>query len=246
MELFEQPLVQQPTSSEALDQFMPAFLQAQAKFVNATRDNKGNYGKYATLDSVLDSVKGALNEAGIVIVQSPYNVYSGDRSSYTIVLFSRFIHVSGQWIGSHYPLRPSKPDAQGDGSALTYARRYALMALAGIAPDDDEGEAAVKQQRAARESQTDKLSEQAPDIRPAQIQKIKALSDKIGRTTGPQVTKHWQSAMQTTVLVNAGTPEQLAAYIEHLNRELSQLNQPDEMAQAIETAKDTLGAEPTE
>jgi hypothetical protein len=58
------------------------------------------------------------------------------------VLVTRLIHESGEWLGSRYPVHPVKADPQGEGSALTYARRYALMALVGIAPEDDDGNAA--------------------------------------------------------------------------------------------------------
>src|SRR5690606_24979315 len=60
------------------------------------------------------------------------------------VLITRLVHESGEWIAGKYPIHPVKADPQGEGSALTYARRYALMAIAGIAPEDDDGNAAVK------------------------------------------------------------------------------------------------------
>src|SRR5690606_23626422 len=60
-----------------------------------------------------------------------------------VELETRFMHTSGQWISDTLTVPVSKVDAQGVGSATTYARRYALAAFAGIAPEDDDGEAAV-------------------------------------------------------------------------------------------------------
>jgi hypothetical protein len=54
-----------------------------------------------------------------------------------------FAHQSGQWIEGTVFAQPTKFDAQGVGSVITYLRRYSLAAMAGVAPDDDDGEAAV-------------------------------------------------------------------------------------------------------
>jgi hypothetical protein len=60
-------------------------------------------------------------------------------------MVTRLLHGSGQWIqDGGVPLIPSKQDMQGLGSALTYSRRYGLMAMVGIAPEDDDGNAAIR------------------------------------------------------------------------------------------------------
>ena len=131
--------------SEQIDQIVPALIKARGSFKAAVKDAKNDAFKrngvssgYATLDSVIDAVTDALLQNGIYSTQ-PTNITDGRT-----VLYTRFLHISGQWIGSEYPLHPIKNDPQGEGSALTYARRYALMALAGIAPEDDDGNAASK------------------------------------------------------------------------------------------------------
>ena len=54
------------------------------------------------------------------------------------------MHSSGQWISEALVMRPVKDDPQGVGSCITYARRYALAAIAGVAPEDDDGNAASR------------------------------------------------------------------------------------------------------
>lgn len=127
-------------SSDKIDTIMPALIKARASFKAAVKDAKNPHFKsaYASLDSVVDAITEALLAQGIFQTQ-PTAVEAG-----VTILHTRFIHSSGQWIGSTYPVHPVKRDPQGEGSALTYARRYALMSLAGIAPEDDDGNAATQ------------------------------------------------------------------------------------------------------
>jgi hypothetical protein len=127
-------------TSESITAIMPAFIKAQAKFKPAVKDatNPQFKSKYVALDGVIDAVAPALRENGIAIMQQT------DIEDARTILVTRLIHESGEWIASRYPVHPVKADPQGEGSALTYARRYALMALVGIAPEDDDGNAAVK------------------------------------------------------------------------------------------------------
>jgi len=127
-------------TSDSISAFMPAFLKAQAAFKPAIKDatNPHFKSKYVALDGVLEAVAKPLRDCGIAIVQQT------DIEDAQTVLITRLIHESGEWIAGRYPVHPVKADPQGEGSALTYARRYALMALVGIAPEDDDGNAAVK------------------------------------------------------------------------------------------------------
>lgn len=126
--------------SESLKEIMPALIKARANFKAAVKDSKNPHFKsaYASLDSVVDAITDALLAQGIFQTQ-PTSVEDG-----VTILHTRFVHQSGEWIGSTYPVHPVKKDPQGEGSALTYARRYALMSLAGIAPEDDDGNAATQ------------------------------------------------------------------------------------------------------
>ena len=116
-----------------------AFIRAQAAFKPAVKDavNPHFKSKYVTLQGVIDAVLPALHANGFALFQQTYVVEG------RTILKTSLAHVSGEVIVSDYPVHPVKADPQGEGSALTYARRYALMALCGIAPEDDDGNAAV-------------------------------------------------------------------------------------------------------
>jgi hypothetical protein len=118
-----------------------AFVKAQAAFGPAlkTSDNQHFRSKYAGLDACIEAVIDALHANGIALMQRNIPCESG-VSVETILL-----HTSGETISGgilHVPA--SKQDPQGYGSALTYARRYSLLTLCGIAPEDDDGNAASK------------------------------------------------------------------------------------------------------
>lgn len=127
-------------NSETIGKIMPALIKAQGDFAPAVKAKVNPHfkSKYVPLDAVLDAIAEPLRANGIAIVQQT------DIQDARTVLVTRLVHESGEWIAGRYPVHPVKADPQGEGSALTYARRYALMALVGIAPEDDDGNAAVK------------------------------------------------------------------------------------------------------
>lgn len=92
--------------------------------------------RYADLANVMDACLPALNRNGIAVIQ-PYVEIDGQRAVKTVLA-----HESGETLETIVPLIVGKNDMQGLGSAMTYARRYGLMGMAGIAPEDDDGNAA--------------------------------------------------------------------------------------------------------
>lgn len=117
-----------------------ALAAAQQEMGKAIKDTKNDHfrSKYADLASVMDACMGALNKHGICVMQPTGEDESG-RFVKTILA-----HVSGETVECRVPLIVQKNDMQGYGSAVTYARRYGLMSMAGIAPEDDDGNAAAK------------------------------------------------------------------------------------------------------
>jgi hypothetical protein len=116
-------------------------VRAQRGFAPAlkTSTNPHFRSKYVDLAGCIEAVVDALNAAGIALIQRT----SEDSTGVTVETV--FVHESGEMLECgklHVPA--SKQDPQGYGSALTYARRYSLMAAAGIAPEDDDGNAASK------------------------------------------------------------------------------------------------------
>jgi hypothetical protein len=118
---------------------------AQHAIAKVTRDatNPHFNNRYATLTEIAEAVLPAMNEAGISVLQ-PATSSPGAVEVTTILL-----HASGQWLRATHMVPVSKNDAQGVGSALTYARRQALQSLLTVAPagEDDDAEAAVGGQR---------------------------------------------------------------------------------------------------
>ena len=117
-----------------------ALAAAQAEMGKALKDssNPAFKSKYADLASVMDACMPALGKHGIAVFQPTFDDETG-RYVKTV-----FAHVSGEMIECRVPLIVNKNDMQGYGSAVTYARRYGLMGMAGIAPEDDDGNAAAK------------------------------------------------------------------------------------------------------
>lgn len=105
---------------------------------NDAYKREGKATPYATLSSVLEACMPALNANGIAVLQPTFDDDSG-RYVKTILA-----HTSGETLECRVPLIVQKNDMQGYGSAVTYARRYGLMSMAGIAPEDDDGNAAAK------------------------------------------------------------------------------------------------------
>jgi hypothetical protein len=115
-----------------------AFVAAQkaTESVKKAATNPAFKTRYADLAHVVEGVIPALNAAGVAVMQAP--AYDGDMVGVTTTL----VHESGACVSSTLLLRPSKSDPQGVGSAITYARRYSLLAMTGAAPEDDDGNAA--------------------------------------------------------------------------------------------------------
>lgn len=110
--------------------------QKASESIKKAASNDHFKSKYADLAHVVEAVVPALNNAGVAVIQSPSS--DGQLVAVTTVL----LHESGASVTSTLHLRPTKPDPQGVGSAITYARRYALLAMTGAAPEDDDGNAA--------------------------------------------------------------------------------------------------------
>lgn len=107
--------------------------------------------KYADLGSVIDAIR-PVADLGIWFRQVPVEHEDG------ACIKTLYVHESGELDAGSCFVPASKKDAQGFGSAMTYARRYGLMAAFGIAPEDDDGNAATKSPPPAREPQ-----KRAPD-----------------------------------------------------------------------------------
>jgi hypothetical protein len=137
-----------------------ALVKAQKAFGPAlkTSTNPAFRSKYAKLENCIDAVIDALNDNGIMLMQNTHDHPTG------IVVETLFLHESGEVVSNGKLYVPAaKNDPQGFGSALTYARRYSLMAACGIAPEDDDGNTATKAVQEAAKPQKPAPKPVAPE-----------------------------------------------------------------------------------
>lgn len=106
-------------------------------------DIGGKYDyRYAVLDDVLDAINGALADHDVAVSQIP----SGSADGVTWSLATTLIGPDGEWMAFAPLTRPQLKDERGFGSALSYGRRYALLAIFGLVPEDDDARAASEVQ----------------------------------------------------------------------------------------------------
>lgn len=131
------------TQSPTLGALAAALAKAQGQFTFAAKTSEAvvtgqSKRRYADLAAVLDAVRSGLAANGLAVIQQPFARPEGG-----VLLRTTLAHSSGEWIASEISLPADRMGGiQGWGSALTYARRYALAAMVGIAQDDDDGQAA--------------------------------------------------------------------------------------------------------
>lgn len=133
--------------SESVAELAAALAVAQGQVEDAVKDSANPHfkSKYADLASVWRACREALTANGLSVVQSPAYVRGH------AVVTTRLLHASGQWLEGTLAIPVGKTDAHGVGSATTYGRRYALAAMVGVAPDDDDGNLAVAARQTSRD-----------------------------------------------------------------------------------------------
>jgi len=144
-----------------------ALVKAQAEIEGAAKDRLNPHfkSKYADLSSVMDAIKPALAKHGLAFVQVSHD--SNNAAAIETVI----VHSSGETMSCGIVSVPvSKGDAQGFGSAMTYARRYSLSAAFGVAPEDDDGNAAAAAKPVPQK-------EAPKTLKPATFTQWNALSD---------------------------------------------------------------------
>ncbi len=177
------------TRSDSIKELLTALAKAQGEFVPYSKDNinevfstETRIRAYADLASVIAATKTALAGNGLSIMQMPG--WDKDDGTYVETLLG---HCSGEWIASRLYLYADPRDPHGMGSAISYARRYALQAVLGVAAEDDDGNGAAKRkQDAGKGVSTDKKRETGPERLPQadwkQVTLKEFQEDKVGET----------------------------------------------------------------
>lgn len=142
-----------------------ALSKAQSEIKGALKDSNNPFfkSKYADLSSVWDACRGPLTKNELAIVQT----IAGDSDN--VIVTTMLVHSSGEWVKDSLTMVPVKKDPQGAGSAITYARRYALAAIAGVTPEDDDGNAA------SNTTTTSNLAGKSTSITPDPVDEEKIL-----------------------------------------------------------------------
>lgn len=147
-----------------------AKFQGEVKNPSNTATNPYFKSKYAPLNDVLNLVRPLLSKNGLSVVQAP----SGDGEN--IVVTTTLIHESGEWIeSSPLVLKADKATAQGAGSAITYARRYALSAVLGISSEDDDDGNHAESKEPKESNKQDKAN-----LTDSQIKRLYTIANKAG------------------------------------------------------------------
>ena len=125
-------------SSESIVELACALVKAQAVMPEVPKGAVGQVGNakrpYSDIADVIETVRPVLHAHGLAYVQFPG---TDDRGVTTVT--TRLMHESGQWVEGTVSMPSGGNGAQGVGSAITYARRYSLVAMLGLASEDDDG-----------------------------------------------------------------------------------------------------------
>jgi len=203
--------------SEQINELSAALAKAQATMKAAPFDRTNPHfkNKYATLASVIDTIRKPLADAGLSYTQTTQLRDNG------FVLVTTLRHASGQWVESEYPL-PVASKPQELGSALTYARRYSLSALVCIAADDDDdAEGARVKGHVASNPHVTKPSDIVPEVEYNQygepVDNIPLGDERIEPLPKAKARTHY--ALLQSALRLAKTPAELASWgKEHANQ----------------------------
>ena len=126
-------------ASESINELATALCKAQSQMGGAVKDSSNPFFKssYADLTSVIKAIKQPFADNGLSYAQFPVSNENG------VGVSTRLMHISGQWLEMEYTLPTVKKDPQASGSAISYARRYALQSIAGIPTAEDDAESAM-------------------------------------------------------------------------------------------------------
>lgn len=169
--------------SDQINEIAAALAIAQAELRNPAFDSSNPHfkSKFASLANVRDTITPTLTRHGIAVLQL-LGFDEGRVTCETVLT-----HKSGQWISGTFSMPPTKPDAQGTGSAATYCRRYSLMAIVNVVGDeDDDGNAASERpaQKPAKATDDTEAALILDSLREAAMDGLEALQARFAAVPG--------------------------------------------------------------
>lgn len=181
--------------SENINELSAALAKAQSEMQDAELDGWNPHFKssYSTLSAVWAACRAPLSKNGLAVLQGI------EREDQGFILRTTLTHSSGQWIESVCPIISSKNDMQGIGSAISYARRYSLQAMVGVASkEDDDGEGAQ-----GRDAPRKQESAKNPPTKPQENSKPSAPP------VDPKIITEQQRKLFMVEANNVGMPEDI-------------------------------------
>jgi hypothetical protein len=177
-------------TSDTITKIADALVKAQAAMKPAIKDSRNPHfnSKYADLASVWDAIREPLTSNGLSVIQMV-----GSNELEKTTLTTRVTHVSGEWIESTWQIPVGKQDPQGLGSAISYARRYALASAIGVVQDDDDGNAAMPRQT------------QQPEYQPKHFSLADACEKLESVTTLEELETEYKKAYREATISKAST-----------------------------------------
>lgn len=194
------PIFEMSQDISAIAKVLPK-AQAAMGDVFKNANNPAFKSKYADLAAVVEAVVPALNANGISLLQPP----GFDAGTGVVSVSTMLLHESGQWVRCTLGVPLAKRDAHGVGSAVTYGRRFGLQAMSGVAPTDDDGNAASAPGKAPEsrhvEAQVPTLAERANRLE-------RSMRDA---KSHDEIVKAWGLAAKLRADLDRGDPERLVA-----------------------------------
>lgn len=178
------------SQSEQINELAEALSIVQATIRGYREDSANPFfkSKYGDLTSVWAAVREPLTTNGLAVVQT-----MGDTANGDIRVTTTLLHKSGQWIRGTITLTPDKPGPQAAGSAITYARRYSLAAIVGIAPEDDDAEGATNREQPSRQEKQKAAQKKADEQSKSPITDLYIKAKEKGMTESD-----WKDALEKT------------------------------------------------
>ena len=169
-----------PYESTQINEIAAALAKAQGEFptIEHNRDNAFFKSSYADLHALVKAVKPVLSKNGICFTQTTHIATTGE-----IILHTRIIHSSGQWMETRSRIIPEKGDIQSYGRAVSYHKRYALMGLLGITAsgdtNDDDAEGIMEKHRANMSTDAIKYNPQKQSATTITKEQLEELEEEL-------------------------------------------------------------------
>ena len=173
-----------------------AIVQGQLRPADENANNPFFKSKYADLGSIIKVSRNLLADNGLSVSQFPGETLTADGAKHYATLTTILMHESGEWLSQDLTMPLAKVDSQGYGSAITYARRYALASVLGIYAGEDDDASAATEQATSGPTYTKELAPETPTTSQAEngskplmapVKFVEYTQDKLGYTSPEHV-----------------------------------------------------------